>query len=375
MGESQALINTVLNDIKAEDEYENLIPKTKNIIHKFSYRAHGGRLKGYKKNQESQTFDVILKGDKQTEPKTRIDLIETGMALLMQRYDTFGPFHQYPKTFFVGPSLWDNKEIKLLGVIELLGVIKLRGVIDSDPADPRPYIRDVDRLISAEVDSKGVSLYIVQMLHDDMSSPGTVQAHSVPYRFYPKNTTLPTYELKERVPSVTENLFRDGSLYNFNRTSEIEIKIESESPHLSALAVAGYFSRNRKAVWNEDAQTEAKALAVNKDNLNRMLAIILTGQNPYVAPEDKNQRNHPVPPGKVTADRLASVLKNVVLPPPVPVEPELAKARISERKMPFREITNSDDESVSSTDESFVRISVWGGYPQSDDELFTALDE
>ena len=297
----------ILKSIDSEKLYRETSQTGKEIKHKFQYRSSQGKLDGYKAEQVIQTFDVEISKSKVIAMggQDDIKLIETLLATLMERYDTFGPFHQYNKPFILGPSQFDQKKGTLLTKTNA-------GTIG------KPSVRDVDQLLWIKYLEKKEKYVLVSMqfFHNDRL-PGVVKTEWVSFEIS-KIDTDPE-KIETDVQSIFDNLFIDGKDYSIQevpgellnkRQSFSQIKNANEKSSLLLLWIAQNLLSTRYLI--DFKQMEKSDLA---QNLSNMLASALIGHMGFVTPANENQYKLPVPVGKITIDKLIEVRNAIVLEP------------------------------------------------------------
>ncbi len=296
----------VLDGLDARARYEEIDQK-KPIEHTFTYRSAAGRLQGHDELDAQQTIKLPIsppsKNTDQEHIRARNKIVEAGLATLIERYETFGPFFQYPRTFVVGPSQFQLDSNRVI-------VAKKRG-----PEENMPALRDVDALIwMRPLDGSGRAYLLghARFFHDDFA-PGEVKARWVEYRSGPGNL-VPEDDAKTTLGSILGNFFADGNGYRviqapsgdgWNGVQNIVGANTDDEAHLTLLWKANEIARER--------DLNVSTTAPSKDEKTRALAVALVGNDPRVVPSDETQRDRPVPIGLVDNDRLIEVLENIVL--------------------------------------------------------------
>ena len=297
----------ILQSIDSEKLYLDTSETGKEIKHKFQYRSSQGKLDGYKAGQVIQTFNVEISKSKVIAigGPDDIKLIETLLATLMERYDTFGPFHQYNKPFILGPSQFDDSGKLIIPRI--------------DNSTGKPSVRDVDQLLWIKYLEKKEKYVLVSMqfFHNDRL-PGVVKTEWVSFEVSQKNSD--PENIKTDVTSIFDNLFVDGKQYsiqeikgNLLNKRQLLFKIDKvdEKSSLLLLWIAQNLLSTR--YLTDFKQIEKSDLA---QNLSNMLASALIGHMGFVTPANENQYKLPVPVGKITIDKLIEVRNAIVLEPP-----------------------------------------------------------
>jgi len=317
MNVDEEQIKSILGKIDSIDEYQ----KTNDKPIKFSlnYNSLLGRVNGYDPNirvEEMQTFEPKIQGPKDIaneilEQKTI--LLEIGLVTLMERYTVFGPFYQYPKTFYIGPSQFDK------------GVLKVN---ESDKN--RPLIRDIDRVIWVKLSSKASYVGYIDLFHDYYEI-GKVKSEWLVYVPEEFTDEVNVKDVKNDIQAIFDNLFFDGKAYEIlqvkndkkNQISSYDVLPKSTflgagGYHLDFLWIIEQLARNRNTMNLKDMQL-IPILEFPKDsgiidfNREYMLASTLIGHMGFVNPLNPEQKLHPVPLGIINPDKLNRVLLNIVL--------------------------------------------------------------
>ena len=286
------IIKEILGSFKSEEEYEktNLTP----IKRDFKYRSASGRLFKYETNKPIQTFKSIIKKSNDA------NMVETGLAMLMERYDTFGPFHQYPKTFFLGPSI----------DFEKLGSEELR-------SEERPYIRDIDRILIVLKDSnqKDFSLIVVDFFHDRFI-PNEITYEYLFFPYHKVNVEITNQKIKKYINFI----FKDTAEYTLNyieskyerKETTFIFKSSESNSFLKVLDIADKASLERYIDPEKFIQEEKSINGNLSLTENLVLASLLIGHNGFVVPSDPTQKDHPVPLGLINLDKLDRI-RNVFI--------------------------------------------------------------
>ncbi len=320
----------VLDSLAARTRYDE-IKQENPIKHTFTYRSAAGRLQGHKDDALKQTVELKIKSpSSDTTGSDRSVIVEAGLAALIERYETFGPFYQYPRTFIVGPSQFKGTSNEM-----------------NPPANRdqnlknMPALRDVDALIWMRPLTESGSAYLlghVRFFHDDFA-PGVAKAQWVVYQSGP-GATVKEDDAKTTLKSILHNFFADGDQYsvikapgrgNWNQTHQMQSGGRNKEAHLTLLWKANEIARERDLIPSNEAPGEKEE--------TRALAVALVGNDPRVVPSKPDQRDHPVPIGLVNNERLIEVLTVVVLK-----SPSMSKESRFNQKISSSEYVLSDDE-------------------------------
>ncbi len=317
----------VLDSLAARARYDE-IKQGNPIKHTFTYRSAAGRLQGHEDAASQQTVNLVIQSPsfKKTGSDRNV-IVEAGLAALIERYETFGPFYQYPRTFIVGPSQFEDNSNEV-------------STPKNRVAKNEPALRDVDALIWMRPLTESGDTYLlghVRFFHDDFA-PGVAKARWVVYRSGPRASAAPD-TAKATLKSILLNFFADGDKYSVieapnggNWNQMYQIQSVGKDAHLALLWEANEIAREMGvSPSNKDP---------GKKEETRALAVALVGNDPRVVPLGENQRDHPVPIGLVNSNRLIKVLKEVVLGRTSPVREE---SRFN-RKISSSEYVLSDDE-------------------------------
>ncbi len=285
----------ILKSVGARKLYTDEITKPT-----IAYRAVAGRLNDFDGKSAEQRFAARLgkkSGDTLLEQRNAV--IETGLAALMQRADTVGPFHQYPRVFFVGPS-----QFKKAGGIKSGTITKEEGL--------KPKYRDVDKIIWIRAeDDRGDAYRLTwsELFHDDFV-PGELKMRTVTVLYHSDGARTPVPKLD--LPALfflgasdVQTLFSQNERYKKAEIIPLTREdVKTEEPHLALLWFAQLLSSNRYPVAR-------KAIAV--DEREQMLASVLIARVPFFKPKVAEQKNRPVPIGHMNAARMVTVLNVIFL--------------------------------------------------------------
>ncbi len=309
-----AVDNDPIAAILQELDVEALRRRT--IKHTFHYRSVAGRLQGYREDQLQQRFEGSVVHGVADEQQA---IIEVVLAAAMERYDAFGPFHQYPRTYVLGPSQFDART----------GLLRVpTGTLPSDAArraaSGMPHVRDVDRLVWMKVPqfplrSPGYQLAWVDMFHDDYT--GGVDVVRARYT----SVTDGTAELggvrperaqqlvEQDVRQIIDGVFADGSVHCIAWTRagrSRQLATDTDPAYLALLWMAQTLGHTRRCSVQQLIDG-AKGASV----AHLILGSALIGHLGFTVPHEVAQSDHPVPIGAVTAAKLAAVLRDVVMVP------------------------------------------------------------
>ncbi len=286
---------SILASIDVDELYQST--QQEPISHIFSYRSSSGRLKGYQNGLDVQRFAVDIRKSPSIESESA--LAETIMASILERYDTYGPFHQYAKPFLVGPSQFSQTESTLL---------------TTSGVTTNLFMRDVDRLMWLKYvgSEEKYVLAVVDFFHNERS-PGVVAAQWMSFESSKKQQDVRPTDITSDLQTMIETFFVDGSSYAIesaaNALNRRMADFTNENPVLPLMWIAQNLSVNRHPKIDENFISTAKE---NRKSLD-MLATALIGHMGYVSPSDADQREKPVPVGKIDVPKLLLVLEKVVL--------------------------------------------------------------
>ena len=350
---SDSSILQISEQAKPFEIFKNTATPGDEIKHIFKYRSSAARLIRYNEGLEEQKFTDTLKDKSQNTfakvgKAQRDTFIETGLATIIERYSVFGPFHQYPKAFIVGPSQFNRT---LIGIKE-------------GPQTGKPLVRDVDRIIwVSSIKPNAYYVGCMDLFHEDYV-PGSVRYRLRVYTVSLKNVQFDVPDTKDIASQILSILFSDGDSYSLKSipndaysarvnfiTSEIEMEITS---------IAQQMAMNRFHPREPMEQS-------TNETREAMLFSILIGHMGFVQPTiDIEQRLHPVPLGLINSEKLERVLNEIVL-----------KKGTTTTKNLSAPIPRSQYSGTSSEDEmpfngSFLSNG-WNMVDVSDDDLFDSI--
>ncbi len=283
----------------------------KPIQHTFTYRGATGRLSGFVPASTNQELKINLDSNDLNYNRS---LGETLFATFLERYDTFGAFHHYPRPFLVGPSFFDPKTGKLSGDI--------RSTAGTDTGSAR--LRDVDMLMWLKFvadptsrDSVKAVLSCVHFYHG-YRLPGAIAAEWFSFEAdIGQGTSTASFMQQSH---WTEEDFR-----------AIMFAVFPDSEHYTTVLVPGGIN-DRVAVTKTDRPLMGLMWIAQRLLLDRyvdplalpdeaalpgsrhhdMLASAMIGHMAYSIPEDVQQRQKPVSVGWFDTGTLVFVLEKVV---------------------------------------------------------------
>lgn len=348
---SDSNILQISEQAKPFEIFKNTATPGDEIKHTFNYRSSAARLNRYRDGFEEQKFIATLKDESHNTfakvGKLQRDIfIETGLATIIERYSVFGPFHQYPKAFIVGPSQFDQTLIDITG----------------GPRTGKPLVRDVDRIIwVSSIKSNAYYVGCMDLFHEDYV-PGSVRYRLRVYTVSQQDVSFDVPDTKTIASQILSKLFNDGDSYSLKSipgdppsrkiaftTDEIEMEITS---------IVQQMTMNR---FHPPEPMEESAPKTRM----AMLFSILIGHMGFVQPTiDIEQRLHPVPLGLINSEKLERVLNEIVL----------KKGATKKLSAP---IIHSQYSGTSSEDEmpfngSFLSNG-WNMVDVSDDDLFDSI--
>ena len=293
-------IKTILNNIEPRDLYKKTVDKPIKIL--VNYSSLLGRLSGYQENTKPQKFEKAIKkpesgASKEIIRDQGIILIESGLATLMERYSVFGPFNQYSKTFYIGPSQFNFKTGK---------------IIPLDTSN-KLHIRDVDRVIWIKPIDQIYYLGYIDLFHE-YSEIGIVKSEWVIY-----NTSKSESKISAEfdIDEIFDKIFSDGKSYEIHEIANTEknkiVSFLDDDPMdniLDILWISEDLGKNR-------FHNIKKIMDITEKKTKRdfMLASILIGHMGFINPANENQRLHPVSLGLITPKKINTVLRNIILVP------------------------------------------------------------
>lgn len=353
-GTEQSLIDDVLIKSDAITEYGNLSKTTTTITRSFNYRTQAGFLEGGDKGKAMQKYEVKFNG-----ANTPNEMIETGFAILMNRFDIYGAYHQYPRTFFVGPSSFNANGI-------------LNTNTTGGPDAYKPYVRDIDRFIWVEnVEGGGSRIYCGQLFHDDLSKLGTVSGSIVTFT-YSASKASPTAS-QDKLRIIKDVFTIDGKKFQLDilETHHFPAEDTFKFYYLHIINSATYWSANRNGIWTKGAKDKIGELAKASEDIDkRFLATLLIGHMGYITPTAiDDQRNHSVPTGTITPERIATILKEIVLAVQTNANSKFSTPMESIQSNNIKSLEWDRDESDFYNEDESTLIEKMGSYELSSDEL------
>ncbi len=286
--------------------YEDTLARTVSIKHVIRYRSVSGRLAGYiDDGRDMQLFQGEI--DQRDDAFVHADVMgETIMAITMERYDAFGPFHQYPNTFFVGPSQFS-------GVTGALRVTAQRGAVRA-----RPYARDVDQIVWLKRVPGPTERYVLARLRllRGRLIPGTLLSDLVVWESIAGPGDGTPIDVKQDAADILDRFFEDGTAFELD--SVYKTDHPTQSHHTSREVRVSPVSLVLGLAWTaqEIARDRYSFPEVGKLPAGRernMLSSALIGHMGYVLPSDADQSTKPVSVGKIDTDRLVRVLNALVV--------------------------------------------------------------